>query len=720
MGRHLLRRLTPLRLGLVAILATGAALRLWRLERNEFGTEYYSAGVRSMSQSWHAFLYNAFDPAGFVSLDKPPVAFWIQTLGARLFGFHEMSVLLPQVVEGLLSILLLHHLVARRFGPAPALLAALFLALTPLAVAVDRSSNTESSLVLCLLLAAWAARVATERGSLALLAVTALLMGIAFNIKMLVGLALLPTLGLLYLLFAPLSWPRRVLHLGIAGAIVVPVALSWAVMFDLTPPDRRPYAGSSQHNSMLELVVQHNALERFVLPPRAERRPPPPADAPAQPAPRLALYDAIPVGPLRLADPHLARQILWLMPLAVFGLLALAADRLMSRSRAAATPAQPSPAAPIVGSTASPAGTPAWPARSNAFPATAADASPESAADSDRRSPDRDAPPLAIAAPDLLLWLGWFATYAAAYSAAGGIFHAYYLVTLAPPLAALAGIGSVALWIASGMAGKGRWLLPAALLLTASWQIGIAGDALGLPAGRLLADPALALRTVADAAAWQSALLAVLVASTLLAAGLLMRPPSRSWRIAATVVGVAGALLLPAAWAVGCGIVPGNIMLPAARLADLARPEEPVSPTMRRLRSGRVPLEPGLADFLRDNRDGAKFLVAVPNARIAAPLIIRTGEPVMALGGFSGTDPILTPDQLAARVAAGEVRYLLLGPAGSFGFAGAGIDRRRQWLDWARANGRFVNPTRWSAQDRGYRALLLFDLRSPAATPQGQ
>ena len=141
-------------LGLAAIIGLAVALRCWRLAQNGFGNEYYSAGVRSMLESWHNFFFNSFDPAGFVSLDKPPVAFWIQAASARLFGFSGLSLLLPQAIEGVAAILLLFHLVRRRFGAPAGLLAALFLALTPVSVAVDRSTNTESCLVLVLLLSA--------------------------------------------------------------------------------------------------------------------------------------------------------------------------------------------------------------------------------------------------------------------------------------------------------------------------------------------------------------------------------------------------------------------------------------------------------------------------------------------------------------------------------------------------------------------------------------
>src|SRR5213594_2215646 len=226
-----------LRLGLFAVLAAAAALRLWRLSQNGFGNEYYTAGVRSMSLSWHNFFYNAFDPAGFISVDKPPVALWIQVASVKLFGFHALSVLIPQALEGVAAVAILYRLVQRRFGAASGLLAALFLALTPVSVAIDRSSNTDSCLVLVLVLAAWALTLAAERGSLPLLALAMALVGLGFVV--------LPAFVLVYPVGAPLGWRRRVVHLGVAGAVLAFVSLSWVLAFDLTPPDRRPYAGTT-------------------------------------------------------------------------------------------------------------------------------------------------------------------------------------------------------------------------------------------------------------------------------------------------------------------------------------------------------------------------------------------------------------------------------------------------------------------------------------------
>jgi 4-amino-4-deoxy-L-arabinose transferase-like glycosyltransferase len=195
-------------LGLTGILSLALALRCWNLGAGGFITPYYMAGVRSMSVSWHNFFFNAFDPTGFVSLDKPPLAFWIQTGSVALLGFSPFGVLLPQVLEGAASILLLSHLVGRVFGPAAGLLAALFLALMPIAVAVDRSNNTDTCLVLILLVAAWAVSRAVETGRARFLLLSASLVGIGFNTKMLVAFGVVPVFIALYIAGAQIPMRR--------------------------------------------------------------------------------------------------------------------------------------------------------------------------------------------------------------------------------------------------------------------------------------------------------------------------------------------------------------------------------------------------------------------------------------------------------------------------------------------------------------------------------
>lgn len=605
-------------LAFVATLLLGAFLRVWRLDANGYGTEYYAAGVRSMLESWHLFFFNAFDPAGFVTLDKPPVAFWIQAASARLFGYNGLSLLLPQVVEGLLSIAILRHLVRRHFGEAAGLLAALFLAITPVAVAIDRGNNTDSALILFLLLAAWATFNAIERPSAWRIAGAMALAGVAFNVKMLVALGVVPILALAYLAAAPIPFWRRTAHLAASGVTLIVVSLSWVMIFDLVPKERRPYAGSSRTNSMLELVVGHNGIERFIRP--AQRAPLPQARPTQGQAPRWRLSDTVPVGPLRLADRHLSGQFAWLLPLAVIGALAAA------RRVRASWPITPSHAA-------------------------------------------------------LLLWGGWALTYGAVFSFAGGIFHAYYLAVLGPPLAALAGIGLVALWTE-----RWRWAWPIGLFLTAAWQAYITVD---LAAWRLDDVPTL--------------LIVALAIGTLVAA-------LRIARFAAVAL-----LLLPAAWALSPALKPGSLMLPSASLARVVRPHDTARHT------GAIIYPPATRDerllaFLEANHRGERFALATSSAVLAAPVIVRTGLPVMAFGGFSGADPIIPSESLKRMAEGGEVRFVVVGGPGSFGLSLQGEERRRAFVAWIRANATQVEPSLWRGDDPGTasRPVSLFDLR-PAA-----
>jgi 4-amino-4-deoxy-L-arabinose transferase-like glycosyltransferase len=149
-----------------------------------------------------------------VSVDKPPLGFWIQAASTQLFGFHGWSLLLPQALAGVLCVALLYHLVGRSFGTVAGLLAALALTLTPISVATNRHNNLESLLVLAVLLATWAFILAVETGRLRWLVVGGFMIGLGFNIKMLEAFVVLPALYLLYLVAAPVGWRRRIFHVG--------------------------------------------------------------------------------------------------------------------------------------------------------------------------------------------------------------------------------------------------------------------------------------------------------------------------------------------------------------------------------------------------------------------------------------------------------------------------------------------------------------------------
>ena len=243
------------RLALGGVMLVSIFMNFYQLGQNGFGNLYYAAAIRSMLDNWHNFFFVAFDPGGFVSIDKPPLGFWLQAASAKIFGFTPFSIFLPQALAGVLSVLLLYHLVRRHFGVTAGLLAALALAISPISVLTNRNNTIDSTLVLVMLLGAWAVLRAAERGKLRWLLLCAVFVGLGFNIKMLEAYLVVPAYGLLYLLAAPRRIWVRIGHLALAGLLLLTISLSWAVAVDLTPAANRPYVGSSQNNSEISLAT---------------------------------------------------------------------------------------------------------------------------------------------------------------------------------------------------------------------------------------------------------------------------------------------------------------------------------------------------------------------------------------------------------------------------------------------------------------------------------
>src|SRR5438270_3979975 len=130
--------------GLTVVLLLSAVLNLFKLDQLGYGNQYYAAAVKSMLLSWHNFVFVSFDPGGFVTVDKPPVGFWIQTLSAKLLGFSGFSILLPEALAGIAAVGAVYFLVRRVFGATAGLIAALVLAVTPVAVATQRNNTIDS------------------------------------------------------------------------------------------------------------------------------------------------------------------------------------------------------------------------------------------------------------------------------------------------------------------------------------------------------------------------------------------------------------------------------------------------------------------------------------------------------------------------------------------------------------------------------------------------
>ena len=671
--------------GLAAIVLLAAGLRLWGLDRNGFGNPYYAAAVRSMLANGTNFFFGAFDPLGVVTVDKPPVAIWLQALSAGVFGFRGLSLLVPEALLGVGSVVLTYHLVRRVFGAGAGLLAGLFLAVTPICVAVDRDNLPDPALVFVLLLAAWALSRAAEGGRLGFLLLAAALVGVGFNVKMLAAFVVLPTFYLCYFVTAPVGWRARLAHLAAASVVLVAVSLSWSVAVELTPKGRRPYIGGSRNNSALDLALGYNGLGR-VLGGRGNMRPPPggrppgmgpsPGFMPPSPAPdpKIAGSPSVsahktngppnsPGGPgsgppagvppmpggrfpggmpppfggipgfLRFTQPLIAGQITWLVPLAVIG-----------------------------GAVAAARGERRW--------------------------------PLAPGPLALLLWAGWLGTHWVVFSFAQGIFHEYYTTIMGPAVAALAGVGVVALH--DEWRREGRGYLPTALILTASWQAYLLGQ---YPVIWRWLVPPLVAGTLAGVVG--------LIAGRRLGAW----RGSIPWVGLATGTGLAAVLIGPACWSLAVVLAPGNGVMPAA---------EPSSLTGQRDVAGMFPGPPPgmdgrgsekLVAFLRANHHGERIFVASPSAMEVAPIITQTGEPAVSLGGFLGADPVFTREEFARMVEDGRVRFVLLGgpgagppgggmpggPPGGMPFppGGPGGPGNSELLAWVREHGKAVDTKLW-------------------------
>src|SRR5579863_8431072 len=251
-------------LALGGVMLISVFMNFYQLGQNGFGNLYYAAGVRSMLYNFHNFLYVSFDPGGFVSVDKPPLGFWLQAASAKVFGFTPFSIFLPQALAGVLSVLLLYYLVHRHFGVVAGLLAALALAISPISVLTNRNNTIDSTLVLVMLLGAWAVFRAAETGKLRWLLLCAVFVGLGFNIKMLEAYLVVPAYGLLYLLASPRRVWVRIGQLALAALLMLTISLSWVVAVDLIPASSRPYVGSSQNNSEVSLALGYNGIQRLL------------------------------------------------------------------------------------------------------------------------------------------------------------------------------------------------------------------------------------------------------------------------------------------------------------------------------------------------------------------------------------------------------------------------------------------------------------------------
>ncbi len=302
---------------LIGLLGLTAVLNLWSLQVNGWANTYYSAAVRSMASSWHNFLFASMDPSGLMTVDKPPLSLWVQALSVRVFGYHPLSVLIPQALMGVVAVGLLYDLVRRRFGRFAGFVGGFALATTPIVVAVSRHNNPDELLLLCSVAALWFMLRAFDTGRTRWLVLSGIAVGLGFETKMGVALMVVPALAAAWMWTPPALAPRGRLialrQLLAGGAAMAAVALAWPLLVTLTPAADRPWISGTSDNSIWSLIFGYNGLGRV-----AGQNGGPPGGGGFG-----GTMFGGPTGPFRLLQSGLGDQAGWMLGFAIVVAIAL-------------------------------------------------------------------------------------------------------------------------------------------------------------------------------------------------------------------------------------------------------------------------------------------------------------------------------------------------------------------------------------------------------------
>ncbi|WP_051914236.1 glycosyltransferase family 39 protein [Thermorudis peleae] len=634
------------------LLAATAVLYLWGLGASGWANAYYSAAVMAATKSWKAFFFGSFDPSNFITVDKPPLALWVMDLSARLFGVSSWSILVPEALEGVAAVGLLTAAVRRWFGPVAGLLAGAMLALTPVAVLMFRFNNPDALLTLLLVAAAYATMRGLEDGRTRWIVLAAVLIGLGFLTKMLQAFLVVPGIALAYLIAAPRPFWTRIRQLALAAVAGLVAGGWWVAIVELVPASWRPYIGGSQNNDLLNLIFGYNGFGRLTGQEAGS------VVGRGQPGPGAWG----PTGITRLFNQEMGGQISWLLPAALLGLVVLA----------------------VV----------SW------------------------RAPRTDRV-RAMA----MLWGGWLLVTGAVFSFGQGIIHPYYNVALAPAVAALAASGAAVLWrarshwlarltLAAGI-GVTAWWAATLLGRTPAWlpwlRVAVLWGGVVAAVGLLLATPrlprALAVGTAAVALAVALAgptAYSVVTAATPHTGALPSAGPTQAafrggpgqgnvgrFNGQANVRGFAGnngqfgsgtnrAFGQFGRFGQADGNTFGGFGQPGMPPAGMGNPGG-FGGGLGGLLDARTPSSE-LVNLLRHDADRYTWVAATVGANNAAGVELATGEPIMAIGGFNGTDPAPTLVEFQQLVAQGKIHYFLA--SGGFGGPGGRSGTAREIATW--------------------------------------
>jgi 4-amino-4-deoxy-L-arabinose transferase-like glycosyltransferase len=601
----------PLTLAVICLLAL--VLYAWGLG-SSWGNPYYSAAVKSMSKNFTNFFFGSFDGAGVVTVDKPPMALWFQVISTLVFGFNRFAVLLPQVIEGVAAVFLLHRTVRRWAGEPVALLAALVLALTPVTVAINKDNNPDTLLVLLLIGAVYAMTrvMENQRRSGQWILLCAFLVGCGFVTKMMQAWIVLPPLLAAYLVGRRASWGRKAMELVGAGLMVVISSFWWAAVTVLWPSPK-PYVGGSTDGSALDLIFGYNGFGRIF----GGSGNGGPGGGPGGGFGGGGGFSG-PAGFLRMFDTQDGGQISWLLPLSLL-ILASVLGFVLWRWRKGM---------PI----------------------------------------DRG-----IAA-GWIMWGGWLLIVTLVFSFAQGIIHPYYTTMLAPAIAAVTGAGICLLWHRYRNPVGASWLLlPLGVAITVAWSVALVlrdpswnvwaayvAAIVGVVAvaGLLLARTS---RNVLGRAALVLGIVAILAVPTVWSANAAITGQSNPMGGANPTAGPAIAM------GPGGGMGPGGPKRFSGqrRMFPAGGPGGAFNDTTLSSEQKKI------LDYVRSNAGTRSVPLAVEGgAHQAWTFILNSNLTVVGMGGFMGSDNAPAISQLTLWQEDGKLGFVLVG--GGFGGPGGG------------------------------------------------
>lgn len=620
------------------LLLVTAVLYFYNLTASGWANSFYSAAAQAGSVNWEAFFFGSSDAANSITVDKPPAAMWIMSLSVRLFGLNSFAILMPEVVMGVATVGLVYSMVRRHFGPAAGLLSGGVLALTPVAALMFRFNNPDALLVLLMTLGAWGTMRAIERGSVKWMALVGVFLGFGFLTKTFQVFLVIPFFGIAYLVAARTNLKRRVVGLAVGLGAMIAAAGWWVLIVQLVPAGSRPYIGGSQTNSFWNLTFGYNGFGRL-----SGNETGSVGGGGGAGGAGGGVWGS--TGITRMFGSEVGSQISWLLPTALILLgvgIGLRGRRPRTDGRRAA----------------------------------------------------------------YLVWGGWLLVTGLTFSFMAGIFHQYYTVALAPAIAAVVGMGAKEAWDQRHRA-VGSITLAAATAAAATWsfilltRVTANGD--WLRASVLAAGMASAFLLVA--LNWLHHRAIPLVLAGAIAAGL-AGPAAYTW----STVNSANTGSIPTAGPARTGGFGGGGGAPGGRMGGNApggitggpggttgqggttgnaaaaqRQGGGMGGGMGGLLDASTP-STAIVSALESGGTRYTWVAAAIGSNNAAGLQLATGQPVMPIGGFNGSDPSPTLAQFQSYVQSGKIHYFLAGGVGGGGGRSSGSNVAQQITTWVEAH----------------------------------